>query len=310
MFVDNEFIFNQRHGLMDINLIFLEKWKSLKQFDRNLIIYWLLLSIIVFIFQQNFKSWIQFILLHGVLSVILFFSVSWLDRQENVLLRFIRYWYIIFAFPFLYWDVGPLLHIVFAGEFDPVIINIDTWMFGMLPNIWVQQYVSPILTEILQISYGIYWVTIPLGGAIFYLNKKYDLYERLLHYVTLTFFVSCFCFIFFPVAGPRFYITDQITANYQGLFLTSLLRNFVNEAAYRGGAFPSSHVAIALVILIFVWNFKPKTAIFLFLPLVTALSLATIYGQYHYFTDVLAGFILAMVIGFRGAHKTKNQPES
>lgn len=295
---------------MEVKQNFFAKWKNLKQYDRNLIIYWMLISIVVLIFHQNFKSWFHYILSHAVLTVILFFSVSWLDRQNNALLRFIRYWYIIFAFPFLYWEVGPLLHIIFDGEFDAVIVNIDTWVFGVLPNILVQQYVTPLFTEIMQISYGIYWITIPLGGAIFYLNKKYDLFERLLHYVTLTFFISYFCFIFFPVAGPRFYIADQITADYQGLFLTTLLRNFVNEAAYRGGAFPSSHVAVALVILIFVWTYKPKTAIFVFLPLVVALSLATVYGQYHYFADVIAGLFLAMMIGFWGALQTETRKNS
>ena len=235
---------------------------------------------------------------------ILLCLLPYLDQKQNSICKFIRYWYIIFAFPFLYWDIGPYLHAVFSREFDPLIIRIDKYFFGELPNIQILKYVQPLLTEIMQISYGIYWFTIPLGGAIFYFNNNYDHYERLLYYITITFFISYFFFIFFPVAGPRFYIADQISITYKGIFLTNHLRNFIEYAAYRGGAFPSSHVGVAVVILIFMLYFKTKTALFIFLPLVIALSLATVYGQYHYLGDVISGLIMGTIIGFWGGHNT------
>ncbi len=231
--------------------------------------------------------------------------LPWLDEQKGPFFKFIRYWYIIIGLPFLYYDIGLYVHLIFSDIFDEIILFQENWAFGTMPNIWLQQYVTPVLTEIMQVSYGIYWITIPLGGFIFYLRHEYDLYERLLHYVTFTFFFSYFCFIFFPVAGPRFVLADQITVSYDGLFLTQLLRGFVKDFGFRGGAFPSSHVAIAMVILIYIWHFKPKIAIRVFLPLVIALSLATVYGQYHYFTDVLAGLIVGLVIGFWGGSKTQ-----
>ena len=280
------------------------KWSKLKLFDRSLIIYWSLLSLVILIFHQNLSHWFSRFIFHLLLIGIIIIIIPWLDSKKNPAARFIRNWYIIFAFPFLYWDVGPLLHMVSVGEFDHLIIAIDRLIFGTLPNIWVQKIVNPWLTEIMQLSYSIYWITIPLGGAIFYFRKEFHHFERLLFYVTFTFFLSYFIFIFFPVAGPRFYLADQIQANYHGFMISNLLRNFVRNVGFRGGAFPSSHVGVAVVILIYVWHFRPGIARFLFLPLVIALSLATIYGQYHYFTDVLAGLLMGIIIGFRAGHQS------
>ena len=280
-------------------------WNRLKLFDRNLIIYFSLLSLVILIFHQNISQWFGRFLLHLLMIAAIFIIIPWLNQKVHPVVRFIRNWYIVFAFPFLYWDVGPLLHAVFPGEFDHLIIHIDHLIFGTLPNIWVQGIVRPGLTDIMQLSYSIYWITIPLGGAIFYFRKEIGHFERLLFYVTFTFFLSYFIFIFFPVAGPRFYLADQIHANYHGFFISNLLRSFVQNVGFRGGAFPSSHVGVAVVILIYVWHFRPRIARFLFLPLVIALSLATIYGQYHYFTDVLAGLLMGTIIGSRAGRKSR-----
>jgi len=284
-----------------------QRWRLLKLFDRNLIIYLFILTFTILIFHTRIYQWYFYVCLHILMIILIFTAIQWLDNQKNPFLQWLRDWYIIIILPLLYWDLKPFLHMITLKEFDPIILKIDQALFGISPNIWVQQYVSPVLTEIMQISYSIYWITIPLGGTIFYFNKKKILYEYLLHLITITFFISYFIFIFFPVAGPRFFIANQIRVSYKGLFFTKFLRSFMKEAGFRGGAFPSSHVAVAVVILIFTFRFKPKIAVFVLLPLVIALSLATIYGQYHYFTDVLAGLTMGITIGWIGTRYTSKQ---
>jgi len=282
-----------------------ERWKQLKLFDRNLIIYFFILTLIIILFRNNLENWFGNVLLHTSIIGVIFLFIPWLDKQNGRVVRFFRYWYIVIAFPLLYLDVGQFLHLITQREFDPLIIEVDRWLCGELPNIWVQNYVTPQLTEFMQLSYSIYWITIPLGGFIFYFDGDKQLYEYLLHFVTFTFFLSYIIFIIFPVAGPRFYMANQIRVPYQGLFLGNYLRSFVHEVGFRGGAFPSSHVGVAVVILLFVWHFKRKVAIFLFLPLVLALSVATVYGQYHYLTDVLAGLLMGLTIGGWGIFRLK-----
>ncbi|HFE65311.1 MAG TPA: phosphatase PAP2 family protein [Caldithrix sp.] len=280
------------------------RWQHLKLFDKNPVIYWLLLSVLLIFFHRNSSYWYLLVLLNFVYIAAVLTFIPMLDRQKSAIAHFVRYGYIIAILPLLYLQVKPFLHTIHFQEFDPVILRFESAVFGEVSNIWVQKFVKPPLTEFMQVSYSLYWITIPLAGLIFYFRKEYLLYENLMHYVTITFFLSYFVFIFFPVAGPRFFIADQITAQYRGLFFAHYLREFMTHAGFRGGAFPSSHVGVAVVILLFMWRFKPKVAVAVFLPIVIALSLATVYGQYHYFTDVIAGLVMGISIGLYGSFLT------
>lgn len=281
------------------------RWKRLKLFDKNLVFYFSFLSMLILIFQQNLDNAFLHFTAHIAAIGVLLMIIPWLDQHEGKVALFFRYWYIVIGLPFLYLDLGAYLHLISPLEFDPLILKFESTVFGVLPNIWLQKYVQPYLTELFQISYSIYWVTIPLGTFAFYYHRQYQHVEHLLNYVTLTFFISYFFFIFLPVAGPRFYLASQIMVPYDGLFFSHYLRNFMTQVGYRGGAFPSSHVGVAVVILVFIWHFRPRLAAGLFLPLVTALSLATVYGQYHYVTDVLSGLLMGLIIGFWGGPRTR-----
>lgn len=290
---------------MTLSRLLTERWIRLKKFDKNLIVYWGILSGLIIIFNQNLENAGFKFVYHIALIALVFILIPWLDKKNGLIWSSLRYWYIIIMLPLLYFDSGLFLHMVFPGEFDYLILRFEKSVFGVLPNIWIQNLVNPVLTEIMQISYGIYWITIPLGAAVFYLRRQYDHLACMLNYVTITFFISYFIFMFFPVAGPRFVLAESIQIPYEGILVTEYLRGFMTQVGYRGGAFPSSHVAVAVVILTFVWHFRTRLAKVLFLPLVIALSLATVYGQYHYVTDVIAGLCMGILIGFRGARRSR-----
>jgi len=103
--------------------------------------------------------------------------------------------------------------------------------------------------------------------------------KRRLFFALLAFFVSYLLFIIIPVAGPRFFLSNQIYASYIGTFATEFLRRFVEGAGLHGGAFPSSHVAVAIVVLFFVWKYYPKIGKRAFLPAVIFLSVPRFTGS-------------------------------
>ena len=290
---------------MNLRSEFCRRWDLLKAYDKNLVIFWSILSIYILIFHRSLELGLLKFFIHLLLIVLVLLIIPWMSRQQGRGWHFLRHWYIILGLPFFYFDIGTLIHGIFPQVFDHLIVKFELWLFGTLPNVWLQQFVNPVLTEIMQISYSIYWITIPLGGAVFYFKKEYRHFEYLLYYVTITFFASYIIFILFPIAGPRFILADQITVPYNGLLVGGSLRKFMTVVGFRGAAFPSSHVGVALVLLIYVWHFKPRLALWLFLPLVTALSLATVYGQYHYVSDVLAGVLMGLIIGFWGARQAR-----
>ena len=281
----------------------LGQWHKLKLFDKIVIIFFLTLNLLIAIFNKNVDYAALRILLHFLVISIILYVIPLLDPKKTIQ-HFLRYWYIVLAITLIYWNMGNFIHLIFRGYFDQYIINFEIAVFGELPNIWVQQYVNPLLTELMQVSYGFYWLLVPLGPAIFYFSRKYTEFEYLLFFVLITFFISYTMFILIPVYGPRFMIADQIYANYEGIVFTGLLRSFVEEAGLKGGAFPSSHVAVAVVFLFFIWKYFPNIGKYVFLPMVIGLSISTVYGQYHYVTDVVLGLLMGIVIGVIGVKYT------
>jgi membrane-associated phospholipid phosphatase len=60
----------------------------------------------------------------------------------------------------------------------------------------------------------------------------------------------------------------------------------------RWDAFPSGHVAVALVTLVIALRYQRKAGI-AYLPFVAGLCVATMYLGYHFATDVVVGFVVA-----------------
>ena len=277
-----------------------QRWSTFKLFDKALIYFFLALELLIIFFHRNISYPFVRFAIYGGSIIFLIFVIPILDRSQNRIIHFVRHWYIIAFLTIIYWSVGHLVHMIFPDLFDGYIISFEKTIFGQPPNVWIQRFENPFLTEIMQISYAIYWATVPVGAAFFYFTKRYNEFEYMQFFTLLAFFISYLLFILIPVAGPRFVIAGQIYASYEGLLVTGFLRGFVEGAGLHGGAFPSSHVAVAIVVLFFMWKYFPKIGKRAFLPAVIALSVATVYGQYHYLTDVVAGAGMGVLIGWFG----------
>ena len=98
-------------------------------------------------------------------------------------------------------------------------------------------------------------------------------------------------FIFFPVAGPQFYFGYENFAVVSDGFFSKIVKLIQFYGEKPTGAFPSSHVGIALTILWFCIVNKPKWSAIIILP-VYLLVLSTVYIAAHYVIDVIAAVIV------------------
>ena len=94
-----------------------------------------------------------------------------------------------------------------------------------------------------------------------------------------------------PVEGPRFNISALHSLKLEGPFFTKIAQGVVDIAGMHGGCMPSSHVAVALVVLIFSYRYH-RTLFFILFPIIITLFVATVYGRFHYISDVLAGLLV------------------
>lgn len=216
-------------------------------------------------------------------------------RRHPSLAGFVRDAYPFLFIVFLYWELRYLATLFSGGYYDPLILRLEEALFGeqlamtvsqRLPHLW--------LSEVMHFFYGIYWALLPMGALALYFRGRIDGFRELV-FVELVVFFGCYLFfIFFPVAGPHYefpVIGGELAEGPMYRFVHWVLE----DGGSKGAAFPSSHVAVAVAILLVAW--RHDRAVWLgMLPLVVGLTLATVYGRFHYGIDALSGVIAAVVL--------------
>ncbi len=201
---------------------------------------------------------------------------------------------LLFVTP-LYWELRYLAQFFADGYNDAAILRLEEALFGQqLALTFSQQFPYLWLSELFHMFYGLYWAMLPLAVGALYLRKQYSGFRELV-YVELVVFFGCYLFyIFYPVAGP-FYQFDQIGGHLADGFFYRAIRWVLADGGSMGAAFPSSHVAVAVAILLVTW--RHDRAIFAgMLPLVIGLTVGTVYGRFHYGIDALSGVITAVLL--------------
>jgi membrane-associated phospholipid phosphatase len=150
--------------------------------------------------------------------------------------------------------------------------------------------------------YSFYYFIIPVVGFVLYFrspdrssDKPGVAFRKFMLAVSLTFWVCYLHFLFTPAGGPVFWPAypgpvlelraGPITAVEQWVF---------RHGTIVGGAFPSSHVAVAFVAACFAVRFSVVPAVLV--PLSIGLAISTVYAGYHYGVDVLYGMIVGAVV--------------
>jgi len=270
---------------------------SFRLFVFEKIILFYLASIVLFIlvFSKPFSNTYYLILKNFLYGLFLFFTVYMEQKNSSQLSNFIRFWLPLFLFTFLYRDTGQIVHLIHKEWFDGILVSIDRALFGTDLGVWVERFDHPVLNEIFRLGYASYYLLIIFGAGFHYFRSDRFYYISFMSKVTLAFCLSYITFIIFPVEGPRFFNAHLFSTNMDGLYFSLVQQDIIHIASIQGGAFPSSHVAVALI----VWQsfYKKHRGLFIIMsPFITALIIGTIWGRYHYAIDVVAGILLAAII--------------
>ena len=102
------------------------------------------------------------------------------------------------------------------------------------------------------------------------------------------------------MAGP-WYRSPHLDTASLGHFFPNLVQVVLERAASKGAAFPSPHVAVAVVIWLLAWRFN-RRVFWILAAIVPALALGTVYGGFHYAVDAAAGFLVGVAGYFAAPH--------
>jgi membrane-associated phospholipid phosphatase len=237
------------------------------------------------------------------------------EKYNSRLWQIIHYWYIapliLFTFKELYFLIKPIR----GEDFDYLFIKIDRWIFGTDPTIWLSQYSNPVITEILQIVYGLFYFLPIILALVLLKNKRYLACDYAVFSVIYGFYLSYLGYFLLPAIGPRFTLHnfDTINTELPGIFLTNFLRELTNigESIPEGtlnpaelvqrDVFPSGHTMITLIVIYLSIKLKSRSRFFL-VPVGILLIIATVYLWYHYVIDLIGGAVFMVFSVWSGKY--------
>ena len=276
--------------------------------DTVFIVYLTSVSIWVTLFHKGIENWWINVLSHSIAVVVTIAWVRYSSVSNRPVVRFLRYWYIPLSLGVFYEQIDSFILGLHGRYLDHIIIDFEKYLLGGHPSVWLERFASPVMTEVMKIGYHSYYWMGPILGISLYLRKDKIPFRRSLFSIMLAFFISYFGFILFPVVGPRYVLSDLYNGPLNGYFVTALQDWIMEHGDIYGGCMPSSHVAVALVVLMLAWTYQKRLA-WVFTPLVTLLCISTVYSRYHYVSDVAAGILVGLVSFYLGKRVYRDTPK-
>ena len=286
-------------------------FRTLHSADLLIIGYGFLLSVLITVFGSRIPDWWVIVLINFAVSGAICLLAFARSRHDAKILEYVHDWYaaplVFLTFKELYYIISPMHG---GRSYDDVLIAADRWLFGVDPTHWLMHIANPVLTEVLQIAYTIFYLLFLAAGYELYRRKNRTVFHFFMFTCIYGFYLSYLGYFTLPAVGPRFTLHDfgMLDQELPGLFLTPWLRWFVNagesvpmgvpnavaQAAAQRDVFPSGHTMMMLVLVTLSLRYKLSTRYFMVVNGML-LIIATVYQRYHYVVDLFGGFIFFLI---------------
>lgn len=249
---------------------------------------------LILIFHKNVVRW-HLYLLTRALWIAGIISLTFVNEQMPFPLQFLRDWYPLSTIAIFYFEMGKLTQMVFQQYFDETVIRWEKRVFKGMPSLELSdRFPSIILSEILHLCYFSYYIIAVFLAAWLYFGGRIIPFQETVFAETLTFNLSLLCYPFLPATGPR-YLFEKIQGKLSKGFFFRLTHSIVSRGSSKGTAFPSSHVSLSVIVLLYALRYD-STAFLILLPMCIGLALGTVYGRFHYAIDAVVGAVLAGIV--------------
>ncbi|NUO83546.1 phosphatase PAP2 family protein [candidate division KSB1 bacterium] len=262
------------------------------------------LAVLLPFFHHHVPNWPKEVCIH---LAFVFAGIEIVRAGErhpgNRVLWFLRTFYPLATIFYGYFEMNHMNR-MFSGSYWAMeaLIELDAWLFGAHPTVWVQRLYSPGLDELMNFFYVSYYSFAPLATLPLFLRGKREETLAVFGIVTLSYVGNFVLFYAFPSLCPRMIpeLEALRTRDYSGYFIASLTKYFQSEGAISGGCFPSTHVSGAMAWSLATWRYNRKLS-YVMLPLALGVALATVYLGYHHALDPIVGILWAgMAYGIAG----------
>lgn len=206
-----------------------------------------------------------------------------------------------------------LLSLAIRGHWqNPHLVALESALFAVPPVLWMHARATPHIRELLEFGYAAFYPLYPTVGGIFWFMRKRPSYRgafrRLTDALSIGYLLCYATYLLFPTQSPANALArTSLNPEPQGLF-SSVVSFIQRHGGVHGNAFPSAHIMLAFVVLIFAYRHLPRAAPWLLIP-VLLMCAGAVYDGYHYATDVIAGALLGLTIGLMYTAGSRRQSE-
>lgn len=265
--------------------------------DYLVLIYGLFMTLINLIFYRQLGESKQFLTTDLCILIILSVCVYFERRDFHSQLYWIHVWMPVLTFAMFYTQSTVMDNLIFSQTFDPLLKKLDLAIFGTsLNSVLAPAINSGFIDELMHFFYFSYYFLLFIPGLIMLLRRNPLVYEMIFN-LTLMAYAHYLFFMIFPADGP---LNERPLLFPRGVIFIPL-EDFIYKASGQqgGGAFPSTHVATAVIVFLYsLKHFKKSNWIIGFI--VIGITLATVYCSYHYAIDALAGIVTGLIFYFIG----------
>jgi membrane-associated phospholipid phosphatase len=228
----------------------------------------------------------------SLLSMVLVFAVN--RGRDLPTGRLAHAVYPVLLTPLYYTELG-LITTESGLVYDQLVHRWEVALFGgQVSTTWHQVMPSPLLSWVLHSCYGLYIGVVITALLVLALRHGGREFARGVFVVAVGFYVCYAVFLVFPVAGPRYFF-GVASGSAAQVLPARLVHDMLEGGSAWGTAFPSSHIVASWCAVAALWRTERRLAMALW-PVVIVLAFGTVYGQFHYAVDAVAGVALALIL--------------
>jgi hypothetical protein len=249
----------------------------------------------------------MFLVVNGLLAALALLIPA--GRRAGPIGRFLGDWYPLILVTALYTEIG-LANLADGRAYDRIVLGWEQALFGLQPSReWIRAHPSVWLSWVLHLGYLAYYPITAGTPIALLISGRAPAMRRTVATIASTFYICYVVFLVFPVVGPRLVFPAADNAATRTL-IAQLTAGLLEHAAAWGAAFPSSHVAVSVAATVAALGEWRALGLVLVVPTLL-LILGSVYGQFHYGVDALAGLGvgLAVAIGARLASRRPATPD-
>ena len=263
--------------------------------DWVTIFYLAITGVLACIFHKNLRWWGIYAISHAGVICGLLLLASIPEDSLSLPLQVLRDWYPIATILIFYLEIPPLAQMVLQRYLDDKIMEFEGRLFNGQPSVYLSEHFpSRWLSEFIHLCYFSYYlIVVALAGALYFQGRG-EAFHEVVFAEVLTFNVCLIWYILMPTMGS-YYRFEKIRGPLADGFFFKLVHAILSGAASKGTAFPSSHCAITVIVVLYAARYHP-IAFTILCPFGVGLVVATVYGRIHYAVDAIAGTVLAVVI--------------